>query len=134
MRRLPLPALLSLVVAAPALGACSGTGQPEVAYQAFAAAKAPATIQAGDWSVTLDEASVAFGPVYFCAASSGSADLCETAVGELTEIGTTIAGRRAQPCWRAAARVAIMVLVLPRPTSKNSPPPWFASSRRAPEA
>lgn len=87
MRRLPLPALLSLlVVAAPALGGCSGTGQPEVAYQAFAAAKAPAPIQAGDWTVTLDEASVAFGPVYFCAASSGSADLCETAVGELTEI------------------------------------------------
>jgi hypothetical protein len=64
--------------------ACSGTGQPDVDYPAFAASEAPGTITADNgWSVTLDEASVAFGPVYFCASASGSATLCETALGEL---------------------------------------------------
>jgi hypothetical protein len=36
--------------------------------------------------VTLSEAAIAFGPVYFCAAASGSATLCETAVAELPRI------------------------------------------------
>lgn len=64
--------------------ACSGTGQPDVDYAAFAAPAAPGAISADHgWSVTLDQATVAFGPVYFCAAQSGSATLCETAIGEL---------------------------------------------------
>ncbi|MEO7328583.1 MAG: hypothetical protein ABI193_08400, partial [Minicystis sp.] len=90
MRCLSLTVLSALsvlmIAAAPALTGCSGTGQPEVAYQAFAAPIAASTITAGDWTVTLDEATLAFGPVYFCASASGSADLCETALGELTEI------------------------------------------------
>ncbi len=86
MRRSPLPALFTLATFGGATLGCSGTGQPEIAYQAFAAPIVPASITAGDWTVTLDEASVAFGPAYFCAAASGSADLCETAIGELTEI------------------------------------------------
>ena len=74
-------------IALVACAACSGTGQPEVEYQAFAATEAPGTIAADNgWSVTLDQATVAFGPVYFCAAASGSATLCETAVGELLTI------------------------------------------------
>ena len=64
--------------------ACSGTGQPDVDYVVFAAPEAPGTISADHgWSVTLEEATVAFGPVYFCASQSGSATLCETAIGEL---------------------------------------------------
>jgi hypothetical protein len=64
--------------------ACSGTGQPDVDYAAFAAPAAPGTISADHgWSVTLDQATVAFGPVYFCASESGSATLCQTAIGEL---------------------------------------------------
>ncbi len=64
--------------------ACSGTGQPEVDYAAFAAPEASAAISADHgWTVTLDEATVAFGPVYFCASESGSATLCQTAIGEL---------------------------------------------------
>ena len=64
--------------------ACSGTGQPDVDYAAFAAPEAPAAITADHgWSVTLDQATVAFGPVYFCASESGSATLCQTAIGEL---------------------------------------------------
>jgi hypothetical protein len=70
-----------------ACAACSGTGQPEIEYQAFAAAETPGTIAADNgWSVTLDQATVAFGPVYFCASASGSATLCQTAVGELLTI------------------------------------------------
>ena len=71
-------------VALIACAACSGTGQPDVDYAAFAAPAAPGPISADHgWSVTLDQATVAFGPVYFCASESGSATLCQTAIGEL---------------------------------------------------
>lgn len=86
--RRPSPALLAALtaLAAAASSACSGTGQPEIAYEAYAVATPPGAITAGDFTVTLDEAVIAFGPAYFCAASSGSATLCETAVAELTQI------------------------------------------------
>lgn len=76
---IPVSAMIALAF----LAGCSGTGQPEVDYQAFAVPASPAAVSAGEWTVTLDEATVAFGPAYFCAASSGSATLCETAVSEL---------------------------------------------------
>lgn len=62
---------------------CSGTGQPEVDYDAYAAGSPPRDVAAGDWTVTLDEATVAFGPVLFCASASGA---CETAIAEITDI------------------------------------------------
>jgi hypothetical protein len=66
--------------------ACSGTGQPEISYAAYATPIAPGpAIEAGDFTISLDEATLAFGPVYFCAAASGSATLCETAVAEITD-------------------------------------------------
>ncbi|MFO0759000.1 MAG: hypothetical protein U0359_21080 [Byssovorax sp.] len=68
------------------LTACSGTGQPEVTYQASAQVIPAQNIQAGDWTVSLTQGTLAFGPAYFCAAASGSADLCETALGELRTI------------------------------------------------
>ncbi|WP_437658588.1 hypothetical protein [Sorangium sp. So ce1182] len=78
--------LLALAVAAaPALG-CAGTGQPEVSYLAQAEASPPGAIAAGGWTVALDEASVAFGPVQFCAAASGSSTLCSTAIAEMLSI------------------------------------------------
>ncbi|WP_437480877.1 hypothetical protein WME75_36465 [Sorangium sp. So ce1014] len=78
--------LLALALsAAPALG-CAGTGQPEVSYLAYAEATPPGEIAAGAWTVVLDEASVAFGPVQLCAAESGSATLCGTAIAELLSI------------------------------------------------
>jgi len=82
----PHPLSAALLVIAHACVACSGTGQPEVEYPAFAVATVPESIEAGDWQVTLERAEVAFGPVYFCAAASGSATLCETAVGELASV------------------------------------------------
>lgn len=83
-RRLAVGPSLALLCAV-AFG-CSNTGQPEVAYPAFAVPAAPSAITAGDFTVTLEEAVVAFGPAYFCAAASGSATLCDTALAELTEI------------------------------------------------
>lgn len=65
---------------------CSGTGQPEIAYDAHAVGTPSREIAAGDWTVTLDEATVAFGPVLLCASASGSATLCETALSEITDI------------------------------------------------
>lgn len=76
------PAITLLLAAA----GCAGTGQPEVSYQAFAVGSDPAPFPAGAWTVTLDEATVAFGPVYFCASATGSATLCEVALAELTEV------------------------------------------------
>jgi len=77
--------ILSLVALAPLWG-CAGTGQPSVSYEAFAVADGQGEVDAGDWQVTLDKATVAFGPVYFCASTSGSATLCEAALAELTTI------------------------------------------------
>lgn len=42
----------------------------------------------GAWQVTLERAEVAFGPLYLCAASLPSEDLCESAVVELAEVVT----------------------------------------------
>lgn len=79
--------------------ACSGTGQPDVDYAVFAAPTAPDAISADHgWTVTLDQATVAFGPVYFCASESGSATLCQTAIGELL---TTTAFDALDPTPRA---------------------------------
>ena len=34
--------------------ACSGTGQPEVTYTAYASGTAPSDITVGDWTVTVE--------------------------------------------------------------------------------
>lgn len=78
------------------LTACSGTGQPERSYPAYAVVAPAGEIAAGAWTVTLSEATVAFGPVYFCAAASGSATLCEAAIAELPAIAL-VDGLESQP-------------------------------------
>lgn len=86
--RIRLAGAVIALLALPALAGCSSTGQPAIDYPAFAVAAAPGAIEAADgsgYSVLLDEALVAFGPAYFCAAASGSASLCEAAVAEITE-------------------------------------------------
>lgn len=86
-RALALPALLALL--APLAGCaagCAGTGQPEIAYDAYAVGVAPREVTSGDWTVILEQATVAFGPVHFCASATGSATLCETALAEITDI------------------------------------------------
>jgi hypothetical protein len=88
-------------VALALLAGCSGTGQPEIEYEVVAVPAPPAAITAGQWTVTLDEATVAFGPVYFCAAASGSATLCETAVSELRDASALDALGGPQPLGAA---------------------------------
>lgn len=78
--------------------ACSGTGQPERSYPAYAVVAPPGEPTADEWAVSLSEATIAFGPVYFCSASSGSATLCETAIAELPTI-RAINGQDPTPQW-----------------------------------
>lgn len=68
--------------------ACTGTGQPEASYEAYAVMAPSDHLEVGDWEISLYEAKVAFGPTYFCAAASGSATLCEAATAELATIVT----------------------------------------------
>ncbi|AUX46917.1 hypothetical protein SOCE26_084270 [Sorangium cellulosum] len=83
--RLAAPSALLLLLAAPAIG-CADTSQPEVSYDAHAEAAPPGAIAAGAWTVALEEATVAFGPVYFCAASGGAATLCDVAIAEMLSV------------------------------------------------
>jgi len=66
--------------------ACGGTGQPEVSLPAIVNNTAQTPFLVGDVTVTLSEAALAFGPAYFCASASGSAGLCEAALGEIRSV------------------------------------------------
>jgi len=76
-------ALLSGVIVTVGLVACGDTGQSEVSYPAFALGVDAAPFDVGDWRVTLTEADIAIGPIYFCATAAASADLCPSATAEL---------------------------------------------------
>jgi len=80
-------AIVSLPAVAVLTG-CSGTGQPAIDYPAFAVSKVPGPIEANGFTITLDEALVAFGPAYFCASMSAAATLCDAAIAEITETTT----------------------------------------------
>ena len=69
-----------------ALLGCGDTGQPRVRYSTEALSAPAASFEVGSWTVTMESAGVAFGPLYLCAAASGSATLCETAIGELVAV------------------------------------------------
>jgi hypothetical protein len=66
---------------------CGDTGRERVELALFASGSAPRTIElgAGTARATLSRADVAFGPAYFCASATASAELCEVAVAELRE-------------------------------------------------
>lgn len=79
--------LRSLLPFVPVLAGCGpDTGQPEVSFPAVFVSPATNEFVVDDVTVTLDEARVAFGPAYFCASASGSATLCEAALGEIRRI------------------------------------------------
>jgi hypothetical protein len=65
---------------------CSGPAQSEVSFAAFAVPAGTKELVVEDVTVTLEEARLSLGPVYFCASAAGSADLCETALGEIREV------------------------------------------------
>ncbi len=74
----------SIFTAAVVLSGCTDTGQPEVSFPAYFVPNPElSSFVVGDVTVDLSEARVAFGPAYFCASASGSATLCETALGEI---------------------------------------------------
>ena len=91
MKPPPRPHMLSrvsaLLAAALAFGACVTSSQAEVSYPAYARPILARTLLAQNgWTVSVSRADVAFGPLYLCAAQSGSATLCETAVGEILRV------------------------------------------------
>jgi hypothetical protein len=67
------------------ISGCSDGGQTAISFPAFATATAPLPLDIGGWTVTLDEASFLFGPAYFCAAATGAATLCTTAIAEIRQ-------------------------------------------------
>ncbi len=75
----------SVLVLAALLGSfgCGDTpSTTAVSYALLADVDIAETISAGDWTIELTRADVAFGPVYFCAANFGGASLCDVAAGE----------------------------------------------------
>lgn len=74
------------VVAAFAVAGCFSSPQHQASYEAVAVNVGASTGQIGSWTVTLTRADVAFGPVYFCAAASGSSTLCAAAVSEIASV------------------------------------------------
>ncbi|HKQ70017.1 MAG TPA: hypothetical protein VJT73_11790 [Polyangiaceae bacterium] len=77
-------ALLACVLAP----ACTESPQSIADYSAVAVLGGGAETTIGDWQVTLSRAEFAFGPVYFCAAASGSPTLCQSSVAELITVTT----------------------------------------------
>lgn len=74
--------------------ACGETGQERLEVDVYARGGGT-TLTAGLWEVTLSEATVAIGPVYFCATAAASADLCPAASFEFTQ-SVTVDGLSAQ--------------------------------------
>jgi hypothetical protein len=66
--------------------ACIESPQELVEYEAVAVPDPEPSTNAGGWTIRLARADVAFGPVYFCAASSGSSTLCASSIAEVTEV------------------------------------------------
>ncbi len=81
-------ALLTLAAASSPLlfAGCIESPQTEISYEAEARASLKRTFDVGGVTVRLSRAELAFGPVYLCAASSGSATLCRSALGELLDV------------------------------------------------
>lgn len=70
---------------------CVPASQITVAYPLQANLAAGNDLQAisdetGTWTIALDEAKMAFGPLYFCSTTAASSDLCPSALQEFTDI------------------------------------------------
>lgn len=77
-----------MVVLALALAACERTGSTYVAVPLHGAGALRAPFEVEGWSVELDRADVAFGPVWLCATMAADPEFCATSVLELTETVT----------------------------------------------
>jgi len=78
-----LAALLGAFVLG-AIGCGADTGRDVVEVPIHGAGTAVGPFAVGAWTVTLSEAELGFGAVYFCASASGTPDLCETALLDYT--------------------------------------------------
>lgn len=67
------------------LVACGDTGQSSVTYPILAVGASSSSFEVEGWSIELTRADVAFGPLYFCASSGASSELCPEAVQEFAE-------------------------------------------------
>jgi hypothetical protein len=85
MKRATLAILLVLALPASSAG-CIESPQSAADYAAVAVNDRPSTISIGDWELTVSRADLAFGPVYFCAAASGSTTLCKASIAEVTSV------------------------------------------------
>ncbi len=78
--------LVAACVAASVGLGCIESPQAEVSYSAEATSNLAKSFEVGPVTVRLSRGELAFGPVYFCAATSGSATLCRSALEELTQV------------------------------------------------
>lgn len=103
---------------------CSDFAQRVVEYDAVVVPDAEVRADAGLWTVELVRADVAFGPVYFCAAASGSSTLCGSAAAEVT---TTALIDGASPVPQPLGRVRGFTGPV-RSASYNFGISWFETS------
>ncbi len=82
-----LAATLAVALALAGPGGCGDTGQRRVSFPLAAAGTAPSELRVGDWAVVVEEARVAFGPVYLCSTAVAGLDSCSESVAE--HLGTT---------------------------------------------
>jgi hypothetical protein len=75
---------------------CGQVAQHSLSYPVLAMGEPPTPFAAGDWTVTLSQAQIGFGPAYFCATAAASSDLCPAAVSELA-LSVTLDGLNPAP-------------------------------------
>ena len=64
------------------IAGCGSTGQDVASFPIHGAGAGEAAFESDGWSVTIERADVAFGPVYFCATSFADMDVCPEAEAE----------------------------------------------------
>lgn len=79
----PVRALVGCFSFSLVVTSCSDTVGERVDVPLSARGSSEHDFQAGDFEIHLEEAQIGFGPLYLCASSVPSADLCESALAEL---------------------------------------------------
>lgn len=80
------------------LAACGETGQVPVSAPLLVTSEGARAVVVDGWEVSLTRAELSVGPLYLCATSAASADLCPVAVGEFASaaaVDVLDAGERA---------------------------------------
>jgi hypothetical protein len=80
--------MLGAVIGLLAAAGCGRTVQDRVSFPVHGAGTGERTLERGEWTVTLERADVAIGPVYWCATSFADLDVCPRAEAEWLETAT----------------------------------------------